>query len=105
MPKSSDGALETPFAFTEEGRRRAQEVWLKGISFDRLFLLCQAHGTPLTFDYAPTANPLADPALPEVYIRVGGIGVGWFDGDGLLLSAAMAEWIGRLERRGRDRDE
>jgi hypothetical protein len=84
MPKSSTSPADT-------------------ITLDRLFVLCRAHGTPLTFDYAPACNPFA--ALPEIYVRVGGIGVGWFDGDGLELSGAMAEWIGRLERRGQDRDE
>jgi hypothetical protein len=72
------------------------------ITLDRLFVLCRAHGTALTFDYAP--QTWADPSMPAVYVRVGGIGVGWFDADGLELSAAMAEWIGRLERRADERD-
>jgi hypothetical protein len=73
------------------------------ISLDRLFILCRAHGTPLVFDYAPGVDPFQQP-IKEVYVRVGGIGVGWFDGDGLELSGALAEWIGRLERRAVERD-
>jgi hypothetical protein len=73
------------------------------ITLDRLFILCRAHGTPLTIDYAPTPDPFSD--KPSVYVRVGGIGVGWFDADGLQLSGALAEWIGRLERRARERDD
>lgn len=75
------------------------------ITLDRLFVLCRAHGTPLTIDYAPSANPLMVEGLPQIYVRVGGIGVGWFEPDGLALSGALAEWIGRLERRRSERDE
>jgi hypothetical protein len=74
------------------------------ITLDRLFALCVAHGTPLTIDYAPSPNPLA-PDNAAIYIRVGGIGVGWFSPDGLALHEHVAQWIGRLERRARDRDE
>lgn len=77
----------------------------KKITLDRLFALCVAHGTPLTLDYAPPADPLSVGGIPAVYVRVGGIGVGWFAADGLDLHGAVAEWIGRLERRRSDRDE
>ena len=70
------------------------------ITLDRLFVLCRALGVPLTLDYLPSAR-----GIPEIYIRVGEVGFGVFDGDALELSGQLAEWIGRLERRARERDD
>ena len=77
----------------EEFRRLALQ---QKVTLDRLFILCRATETPLTLDYAPARDQRT--AVPEIYVRVGGVGVGWFGADGLELTGAIAEWIGRLER-------
>ncbi len=81
----------------EEFRRLAFE---SRVTLDRLFVLCRATDTPLTLDFAPARE--SHHLHPEVYVRVGGIGVGWFDDDGIELTGAVAEWIGALETRMRD---